>query len=54
MNKIKIRVILRDNNKGKIYEMKGMEEGYDSQVLDFTRICAKSWESVTSQHIDWC
>ena len=42
--------ILRDNDKIKPSEMKGMTGGYDSHVLEKTRICVKSWKYVTLQH----
>ena len=35
---------VRDNDKGKPSGINGMTGGYDSHVLDVTRICAKSWE----------
>ena len=31
-----------------------MAKGYNSHILDVTRIWAKSGEAVTSQHIAWC
>ena len=34
--------------------MRGIADGYYSHMLDVIRICAKSWEYVTFQHIDWC
>ena len=47
-------MILRDNDKGKPSGINGMTRGYESHVLEVTRICANSWESFTSKHIAWC
>ena len=54
MSNIGNRAIVRDKYKGKRFGMKGMEEGYNSHMLDVTRICAKTGEAVTSQLIVWC
>ena len=48
------RASLRDKYKGKPAVKKGMAEGYDSNMLDLTRIFAKSGEVVTLQHIARC
>ena len=54
MSNIEYRVILRNNYNGKASGSNDMAERYDSHMRNFTRICGKSLEAVTSQHISWC
>ena len=54
MSKIENTASLRDKYKRKPDGMKGMAEGYDTHMLDVTRICTKIFEALTSHHIDGC
>ena len=54
MSNIENRASLQYKYKGKPVGMNCMGKVYDPHMLDDTRICAKTSEALTSQHIARC